>query len=140
MMPTPKPTRLIANREWQNKAINIAAKIVLLGAKCATCGRTGSHSMALHAHHIIKRKYGNTCALPENLIPLCASCHSRAHSNEAEFRTWLAKRSPGLYDRLWQLARAICTLDFEDVYAEMLEQYHAKLVEKAENNGIKTQN
>jgi len=134
--PVPKPERQTPQKEWQDKAIAVACKIVLLDARCAKCNRPDSPSMALHPHHIVHRKYGNTCTLKENLIPLCVGCHAEAHSNENAFKAWIEKRSPGLYDRLWQLARAICMLDFEDVYEQLLIEYKEKLEEKAKRDGL----
>lgn len=123
-----KPTRKTTT-DYQDKAITIAGKIACLDNKCRVCGRTGE----IVPHHIVHRKYGNACALPENLWPVCVPCHSRIHHNEGGFKTWLETVSPGLCDRLWAIGREICRLDWEEVYSGLLERYHAMLLEREGN-------
>jgi hypothetical protein len=110
--------------DYLGKAIETAAKIATLDGKCAMegCRHTREGGFAILAHHVVHVKYKNTAADPENLFPVCLFCHGQIHANETAFREWLAKRSPGLYDRLWEKARAICRLDFQEVYAGLLER------------------
>lgn len=125
LKPCPKPTR--ESTDYQAKSIEVAGKIACIDGRCAMCGKIGE----IYPHHIVHRKYGNTCALVENLLPVCVPCHSTIHHNETAFKEWLEKRSPGLYDRLWQIARDICRLDWFEVYETLLGQYYKKLKEKA---------
>jgi hypothetical protein len=48
------------------------------GNRCRSCGGDGSqYKMGLHVHHIDCDKTNNTI---NNLVTLCASCHTRVHS------------------------------------------------------------
>ena len=132
--PVPKPTSEHQEEEsWRSKAMTIAGKIACFHGRCAMCGRLGM----IFPHHIIHRTYGNTCALVENLIPLCAICHSDVHHDEARFKAWLEQRVPGLYDKLWDIARPVCTLDFMTVYKELLERYYDMLKGMNDKNPIR---
>ncbi len=128
--PCLKPVR--NDTDYQEKSISVAGKIACLDGKCAKCGKLGQ----IYGHHIIHRKYRNTCALVENLLPVCVFCHSEIHANELAFKAWLALKRPGLYDRLWEIAREICNLDWAEVYEKLLLEYKAKLEEKVKRDGL----
>ena len=133
MNPVPKPVR--ETTDYQAKAIETSGKIATFDGKCRMwgCGHTREGGWEIHPHHIIHRKYGNTCALPENLFPCCIPCHGRIHHNETEFKQWLEGQKPGLYDMLWEKAREICRLDWDDVYGTLLMEYKRLLEEKVAN-------
>lgn len=118
------------HRTFHEKAISVAGKIACLIARgrCSFCGRI----CALTAHHIVHRSYSGTCALIENLLPLCQICHYDAHHDEKRFKAWLEQLKPGHYQKMWELARPVCRLDFAEVYSELLTRYHSMLVEQQE--------
>jgi len=122
--PAPKPVR--DSIDYQAKAIETAGKIATFDGQCAMpgCRHTRDGGFDIVPHHIIHRKYGNTCADPENLFPVCTGCHSKIHHDETAFKAWLETVKPGLYDRLWQKAREICWLDWIEVYAVLLERWY----------------
>jgi hypothetical protein len=116
------------HRTYREKAIDVAGKIACLIARgrCSFCGRI----CALTAHHIVHRSYSGTCALIENLLPLCEICHADCHRDEKRFKAWLEQLKPGHYQKMWEIARPVCTLVFSDVYEALLIQYHSMLVEQ----------
>ena len=126
-IPVPKPVR--NTTDYQAKAIETAAKIATFDGVCRMegCNHTRAAGYDIVAHHIVHRKYGNTCALLANLFPVCVECHGKIHHNEESFKEWLNVTSHGLYDSLWQQAREICHLDWIDVYSDLLETLYALL-------------
>jgi len=130
LKPYPKPKRDTTG--YQAKAIEVAGKIATLDGRCHMegCNHVRSNEYAIIGHHIIHRKYKNTCALPENLFPCCIPCHTRIHHNETEFKAWFESKHPGLIEHLWEKAREICHADFAEVYEALLMRYHDALVEK----------
>ena len=60
--------------EWQQTRDNHVAGI---GFRCQLCGEIKTKSSSLHVHHNTYRRRGNEA--PEDLIALCASCHSTFH-------------------------------------------------------------
>lgn len=63
---------------------------------CSKCGRTGCR---LNVHHILPKKlYGDLVFDEQNLIVLCAKCHSfgrgSAHKDGMAFAIWLANNFP----------------------------------------------
>src|SRR5574337_668063 len=88
LRPVPKPVR--ETTDYQEKAISVAGKIACLDGRCAKCGKLG----AIVPHHIVHRKYGNTCALVDNLLPVCSDCHIKIHANETASKVWLEKGLP----------------------------------------------
>lgn len=125
--PAPKPVR--DTTDYQAKAIEVAAKIATFDGRCGIpgCRHTREIGWDIVAHHIIHRKYSNTCAVVENLFPVCVACHSRIHHDEQAFRAWLETVKPGLYDQLFEMARRIEKVDFTDVYSDLLERLYEML-------------
>lgn len=129
--PSPKPRHSrdvddFDHRAYREKAIDVAGKIACFAGRCAFCGRMGE----IFPHHIIHRSYGNTCALADNLMPVCSICHSDIHHDEKRFKAWLEQLKPGHYQKMWEIARPVCCLDFAEVYSELLTRYHSMLVEQ----------
>ena len=129
--PVPKPQHSrdvdeTYHRTWREKAIDVAGKIACFNGRCSFCGRLGE----IFPHHIIHRSYGNTTAYPPNIIPLCSICHADCHHDEKRFKAWLEQLKPGLYQKLWEIARPVCTLRFDEVYEDLLTVYHLMLVER----------
>lgn len=65
-------------RRWRDpKAVEEGKRrLFATGKWCQICGRGG---VAIHAHHIRSRGAGGADA-PENLVWVCADCHSRIHA------------------------------------------------------------
>jgi len=118
----PKPIR--EEEDYRAKCVEIASKIVCWQSRyrCAMCGRLGNEE-EICCHHIVYRSFGNTTALLENLLPVCAICHSDIHHDEKRFKAWLEMSRPGLYEKLWAIAREFCNIVWEDLYCSLLEQY-----------------
>ena len=99
--------------KFKKKSIELAKKIAKDRANwtCEKCGRSKRQGWQLHGSHIIPVEYGNTAAMPENILCLCASCHSMgrdsAHENPVPFSRWLETKFPGRYDKLWLIARDV---------------------------------
>jgi 5-methylcytosine-specific restriction endonuclease McrA len=137
--PSPKPQHSrdgddFDHRAHREKAIDVAGKIACFSGRCAFCGRLGEIS----PHHIVHRSHANTTALVENLLPLCSICHSDAHHDEKRFRAWLEQLKPGLYEKLWLVAREIraIKIDFAEIYESLLIQYHGMLVDSQKKESL----
>ena len=130
-IPVPKPTR--DTTDYQAKAIVVSGKIATLSGRCAIkgCSHTRIGGWDIVPHHIVHRKYGNTCALAENLFPCCVPCHSRIHHYEQDFKSQFNDMYPGLLNSLQQQARQIFKGDWADVYETLLITYKCLLEEKA---------
>ncbi len=99
--------------KFKKKAIELAKKIAKdkAGWKCEKCGRTKRQGWQQHGAHIIPVEYGLTACVVENILCLCAKCHSMgrdsAHENPVPFSRWLEEKYPGRYDKLWEIAREV---------------------------------
>lgn len=75
---------------------------------CQKCNRSKKMGYQMHGAHIIPVEYDGTAADPENILCLCATCHSvgrtSAHEDPVKFGRWFDEMYPGLYDRMWQRA------------------------------------
>lgn len=93
------------------KAIDIAKKIARArdGYQCQKCSRNKAEGWQMHGAHIIPVTWAATAADPENLLTLCARCHSMgpdsSHQNPVMFGRWFDEHYPGLYDRM--MAKAV---------------------------------
>ena len=129
----PKPQRSVPQRVWREKAILITKKLVRLRGECSRCGRKAPR-YTMHGVHIVPVRFGNICADPENVECMCAFCHTTdndsAHLNERDFHEWFDAKYPNRRSVLRVKAEQVCALDFEEVYAERLQQYHQALVER----------
>jgi len=123
----PKPIR--EEEDYRAKAIALASKIACINGRCAMCGQPRE----VYPHHIIHRSFGNTTALIDNLFPVCAICHADIHRDEKRFKAWLEMSRPGLYEKLWSIAREFCNIVWEDLYCSLLEQYKQLLLERQGN-------
>src|SRR5689334_22572586 len=95
--PAPKPVR--DTTDHQTKAIETAGRIATIDGRCMYpgCRHMRAEGYDIVPHHIIHVRYGNTCADPENLWPVCIRCHSRIHHDETAFKAWLETERPGLF-------------------------------------------
>lgn len=50
------------------------------GRRCTKCGRRGSPTNKLHAHHIVSKSKGGSDS-KANLRTLCEECHTLMHSH-----------------------------------------------------------
>jgi len=58
--------------------------------RCSKCGKV----RALHAHHVIHRRFRRWRWVIGNGVALCADCHRWAHDNPLAFRQWIWKAFP----------------------------------------------
>jgi len=135
MVACPKPTRPTPQRDWREKAIETAKKIVRLEGECERCGRKAPF-YKMHGAHIVSSKYSNVCADLDNLICLCCACHvsanNSAHLNERLFHEWLESKHPARLEALKIEARKqYIKIDFEEIYTTRLAQYKKALEDKA---------
>jgi len=75
---------------------------------CVRCGRSREQGWRMHGAHIMPVEWDGTAADPDNILTLCATCHSigraSAHEDPVSFARWLDEKYPGLYDRMHQQA------------------------------------
>lgn len=94
----------------KGKAVDEAKLIAKLraGYKCEKCPKTKEDGWQMHGAHIIPVGYNGTAADPDNILCLCATCHSMgkdsSHQNPIPFSNWFNEKFPGRYDELWQIA------------------------------------
>ncbi len=141
----PKPTKKIKLKKrinkvskkdrtkWKNKAINLAKKIVR--ERINECERCGKKSGKFDGAHILPVRYAATAAEIDNILCLCAGCHTfsndSCHRNPVSFTRWLDSYAPGRYERLLEKVRSTTQLSAEDWKLK----YEA-LKKTAEENGI----
>jgi hypothetical protein len=74
---------------------------------CEKCGKS-KPQVQIHGAHIMPVTYAGTAALPENILCLCAGCHSMgpkcAHQNQHEFVYWMDAKFPGRYLKMKKIA------------------------------------
>lgn len=109
-------------KKIKKKCIELAKRIAKEKANyiCEKCGRSKMQGWRMHGAHIIPVEFGNTAADPDNILCLCAKCHSigreSAHENPLEFSRWFEKKIPGRYDRLRLKARYKTKINWFDKY------------------------
>lgn len=119
----------------RKKAVELAKKIAKErdGYQCQKCPRNKAQGWQMHGAHIMPETWQATCADPENIITLCAACHSMggnsAHQNPIKFGRWFDEKYPGLYDRMEQKAVAYSQnpfpkIDWDEVIAELKNNTH----------------
>jgi hypothetical protein len=90
----------------KKKAIDMAKLVAKErdGYVCQKCGRSREQGWTMHAAHIMPVSWSGTCADPENMLTLCATCHSMgktsAHDDPVNFGRWFDEHYPGLYDKM----------------------------------------
>jgi len=135
----PKPERNTSQREYREKAITTAKKIIRLAGVCEKCGRT-EKKYQMQGVHIIPVRFGSTAADLDNLLCLCGFCHTAdndsAHLNEIEFHGWLDEYHPGRRERLKEKSRHIFKGCWVEIYESLLKKYHVMLQEKLLREGI----
>lgn len=101
-----KPTRA----KLKAKAVTLAKDIAKErdGWKCMKCGKRKSDGWQIHGAHIVPVSFDATAADPENIIALCAACHSMgkysAHDNPTDFSAWLEFFYPGRAEKMRMIA------------------------------------
>jgi len=79
----PGATSMKGHDNEKREAAAAWRKAVCLGHGCVVCG---AHS---EGHHLIAKRFRRFRYIKENGCPLCTRHHAWAHSNPAEFKTWL---------------------------------------------------
>lgn len=94
------------------------------------CGRSKAAGDQIHAGHILPVTYGLTAANPDNLIALCARCHTLSpyswHQNPIENAAWFNLKFPGRYERLRKIAvpsRPIKEAEWKEILANLKVRY-----------------
>ena len=97
------------NAWWRKKCVELAKETAKKRDRyrCQRCKCTRSAGYQIHGSHILPEGgYINLSAEPENIIALCASCHSLGanswHESPLE-QEWFHKKFPGLYQKLKDL-------------------------------------
>jgi 5-methylcytosine-specific restriction endonuclease McrA len=91
-------------------AVDEAKLLVKIRARyiCEKCGRTRDQ-IQIHGAHIMPVTYNGTAAEPENILSLCAGCHSMgsksAHQQPQEYVYWLDQTFPGRYQKMREMAQ-----------------------------------
>src|SRR3990167_7895746 len=94
------------------------------GWKCLHCGRTKEQGWQMHGSHILPEgTYISMSADPENILTLCAKCHTGGmwknakepawHTDPVYFGRWTEEKFPGLYDKLRKKAQDIKVVNWE---------------------------
>ena len=129
--------------KFKKKSIELAKKIAKDKAswKCEKCGRTKKQGWKMDGAHIIPVEYGLTCANPENILCLCATCHrlgrNAAHENPVPFTRWLEETFPGRYDKLWEIARKsrpIYDSEWKETFKNLKIQWKALTIAGGHND------
>lgn len=96
---------------------------------CIKCGRSKEEGWTMHGAHIMPVEWDGTAADPENIICLCATCHSMgrksAHEDPIEFARWYDETFPGKYDKLREQAYEYSRtkfpkIDWKEVHKDLL--------------------
>lgn len=96
----------MAKPSSKSKAVDLAKKIAKVrdGFVCQKCGRSKAQGWQMHGAHIMPETWAATAADPDNILTLCARCHSMggesAHQNPIQFGRWFDEHYPGLYDQM----------------------------------------
>lgn len=94
----------------KQKSVEIAKTISKIKANyiCEKCGKSKAEGWQMHGAHIMPVTWAKTAAMPENILCLCASCHSMGgnsqHQDPIPFSRWFDNKWPGRYDNLRNLA------------------------------------
>jgi len=79
-------------KSWEKKCDELTKRISLNKGKCERCGNLSDYCQ-LHHHHLITRNNRAYRHCPENIVCLCASCHTLApwsfHKDITSSREWL---------------------------------------------------
>ena len=131
-----KPISKVSKKErtrWKNKAITLAKKIVR--EKINECEWCGKKNAKFDGAHIIPIRFSATAADIDNILCLCAGCHTLSknscHENPVLFTRWLDVYAPGKFEALWEKAKQITDI----TAVEWKEKYEALKV-KAQELGI----
>jgi hypothetical protein len=111
----------------KEKCIELAKKIAKerAGYKCEKCYRTKEEGWQMHGAHVIPVWYAQTAADPNNILCLCAKCHSlghdSAHDHPHQFVLWYEEKFPGKYEELWKKANLSGKVDWISVLDQLKE-------------------
>lgn len=120
----------------KSAAIKLAKDIAKLrdGYICQKCYRSKEQGWAIHGAHIMPVTYGGTAADPENILSLCAKCHSMgktsAHQDPVGFGNWYESMYPGKYKKLRNKAIKYDKNPFPKIDWEELRQDLLKIKKK----------
>lgn len=95
----------MAKKNLKDLAVDEAKLLVKLqhDYTCEKCNRA-KPEVAIHGAHIMPVTYAGTAADPENILCLCAGCHSMgpksAHQQPHEFVYWMDEKFPGRYQKM----------------------------------------
>lgn len=117
----------------KKKAIDLAKQVAKErdGYVCQKCGRSRDQGWTMHGSHIMPVDWSGTAADPENIICLCAACHSvgrkSAHEDPVGFGVWFNKQYPGLYEKMQKKAYAYTAnpypkIDWDETIEKLKDQ------------------
>jgi hypothetical protein len=118
----------------KKKCIDLAKKIAKErdGYICQKCGRSLQDGWQQHGAHIMPVGWSGTCADPDNIICLCATCHSvgkkSSHEDPVGYSEWFNKQYPGLYKKMRDKAYKYSANPFPKIdWAELYEELKGQL-------------
>lgn len=101
---------------------------------CFVCGDRRSNS--LEDHHIVPRRYGGTDS-PENIVTLCASCHSAIEKlYDERFYETLQQRFAKEGGISWQEHQSPATLDAEESLDREIPRSSLHVIFESQQDGV----
>lgn len=97
---------------------------------CEKCFRS-KPQVQIHGAHILPVTWAGTAADPENILSLCAACHSvgsnSQHQDPIPFSRWFENKFPGRYDQLRKRAtdysqNPLPKIDWEETYKKLKQE------------------
>ena len=124
----------MTQKSAKENAIKLAKQIskTRQNYECEKCDKTLARGWQMHGAHIMPVTWAKTAAMPENILCLCASCHSMGsnsqHQDPIPFSRWFDAKWPGRYDELSkaQEDRVLDTLIIMGVVDEAYRLYFIK--------------
>ena len=110
-------------KNWEKKCDKLIKQLCLSKGHCERCKATDKQ---LHHHHLISRVVKTYRHCPENVMCLCASCHTMApwsaHNDATGFREWLKTT-----DR-WEWYENHTVKSVEVIANQEIEKYKSKKI------------
>lgn len=109
----------------KERAIKLAKLIskTKAGYQCEKCPKNKSQGWQMHGAHILPVEWDATAAMPENILCLCATCHSMGRESQHEdpipFARWFEAKWPGRYDELREIATSYVRNPFPKIDWEL---------------------
>jgi len=108
-------------KKLKKECIKLAKEIIRSKGRCDKCGKTDRQ---FHGSHILSTgAYPALAAELDNILCLCASCHTLApdswHKEIVKNYEWLNEKFPGRLERLKLLAQVQQKVDWDKKWKEL---------------------